>query len=168
MPGEPGGPPGVTQSESGPPGQGEGGVGSGSGAGGASGGASLLCNYALRNGTCAATDATNHRRAFGALAERAFREHPGLKESFGHYQQHSRNIIDKIDTQEPGARKASFADLHTSLVAPFGAAAKAGDVKGAARILRDQTVRLAKQHGVTIPPAHLAAAEQHLGPMGAS
>ena len=133
------------------------------GGGGGGGGGSLLCNYALNNGVYDHETAQGHRRKFGALAERAFRSNPGLKESFSHYQQASRQIIHKIDTLSPDRRQAALSALHSHLVAPFSKAAAKGDVKGAGRILRAQTVRLAKEHNVTIPPEHLAASVKHLG-----
>jgi hypothetical protein len=126
----------------------------------------LLCHYALGGGACTDAEAKTHRRNFGALAERAFRQHPAMKESFGHYQQASRGILDKIDTLDPVRRKTAIRDLGTNLVTPFAAAAKSGDVKGAGRILRRETMRLAKQHGVQIPRAHIAASEGVLGPVG--
>jgi hypothetical protein len=150
---------------------GVGGEASGSGPGGAggaggSGGDSLLCNYALNGGACSDKEASTHRRNFGALAERAFRQHPALKESFGHYQNVAGQIIGKIEGMDQARRKAAVRDLGTNIVTPFAAAAKKGDIMGAGRILRSQTMRLAKQHGVKIPQAHIAASEGVLGPVG--
>jgi len=157
-PGEPGGP-------SGPGTAGTTGEGDGGGGGGGGGGGSLLCGYALGNGPCDAKTASSHRRAFGVLAERAFREQPELKESFGHYQQAARPIIDKIDTLDQPRRMAALSDLHTNLVQPFAKAAKAGDVKGAGRLLRSQVMKLAKSYGVAIPKEHLDQSVQTLGPL---
>ena len=152
----------------GAPGVGESGDGSDGGAGGGGGGGgggSLLCNYALTHGVYDGKTAAGHRRSFDALAERAFRSNPALKQSFAHYQQASSRIINKIDTLSPDRRRAALTELHTALVQPFAAAASRGDVKGAGRILRAQTVRLARQYDVTIPPEHLAASVRSLGPL---
>ena len=50
-----------------------------------------------------------------------------------------------------------------STVSGLGAAEGMVSVKGAGRILRAQTVRLAKEHNVTIPTEHIAASVKHLG-----
>jgi hypothetical protein len=143
----------------------EGGTSGGGGPSG-DGGASLLCNYALNGGACTDKEAQTHRRNFGALAERAFREHPALKDSFEHYRGAARQIIGRIEGMDQPRRKVAMQGLKTNLVSPFAAAAKKGDVMGAGRVLRRETMRLAKQHGVQIPTAHITASESVLGPVG--
>ncbi len=143
-------------------GPGTAGEGGGAGGGGGGGG-SLLCTFALRHGVYDAKTAAGHRRSFDVLAGRAFRSNPGLKESFRHYQEISRQIIRRIDTLSPERRHTALSELHTQLVQPFAAAAQRGDVKAAGRILRAQTVRLAKQFDVAIPPEYLATSVKHLG-----
>jgi hypothetical protein len=154
-PGTPGNPSG----EEGGPGGGGGGAGDG--------GASLLCNFCLGAGTGDAGETAAQRRAFDGLAKRAFAANPALKRSFVHYQQASRAIIARLEKLPPEQKHAALKDLRESLVKPFYAAAQQRDVRGAARVLRSVTLRLADSYGVPVPKEHILASENHLGPVHA-
>jgi len=140
------------------------GIGFGDDGGGAAGAGvgSLLCNLAL-DGCSDARSAKKHRRDLDAIAERAFRSQPAMKESFKHYQAASKQIIAKVKALSAEDQAGAYAMLQRDLVAPVTQAARRGDITAVGRSLRKITRKLADQYDVKIPAEHITASEALIG-----